>query len=109
MGNGIRIRSGSEETGEKKRPLAALLFLYAGVCGTMSFLHSLEGVSFSGWVVYVIAAVLCGVIWYTLWQKESFPPACPCIRSDLPDGCIPHRGHIQGAGGTYRGMYHRWR
>lgn len=73
MGNGIRIRSGSEETGEKKRPLAALLFLYAGVCGTMSFLHSLEGVSFSGWVVYVIAAVLCGVIWYTCYgRKKAF-------------------------------------
>lgn len=39
----------------------------------MSFLHSLEGVSFSGWVVYVIAAVLCGVIWYTCYgRKKAF-------------------------------------
>lgn len=73
MGNGIRIRNGSGETREKKRPLAALLFLYAGVCGIMSFLHSLEGISFSGWVVYTIAAVLCGLIWYTCYgRKKAF-------------------------------------
>lgn len=69
VGNGIKIRSGSGEKREKTRPLAALLFLYAGVCGIMSFFHSLEGISFSGWVVYAAAAVLCGLIWYTCYGR----------------------------------------
>ena len=72
MGNGIRIRSSSEETGEKRRPVAALLFLYAGVCGMISFLHALEGISFSAWAVYVAAAVLCGLIWYCYGRKKAF-------------------------------------
>lgn len=69
MENGIKIRSGSGEKREKERPLAALLFLYAGVCGIMSFFHLLKGISFSGWVVYTAAAALCGLIWYTCYGR----------------------------------------
>ncbi len=68
--NGIEIRAGLEEPEEKGRPAAALLYLEAGLFGVLLLLDSLKGVSFSGWVVYPVTALLCWAIWYTCYGSR---------------------------------------
>ena len=68
--NGIEIRTGPEGPEEKGRPAAALLFLEAGVFGVIFLFGSLKGISFSGWVVYPVTALLCWVIWYTYYGSR---------------------------------------
>ena len=68
--NGIEIRAGLEEPEEKGRPAVALLYLEAGLFGVLLLLDSLKGVSFSGWVVYPVTALLCWAIWYTCYGSR---------------------------------------
>ncbi|HBA50686.1 MAG TPA: hypothetical protein DCZ91_23395, partial [Lachnospiraceae bacterium] len=68
--NGVEIRTGVEEPEEKGRPSAALLFLEAGVFGILLLFGSLKGISFSGWVVYPVTALLCWAIWYTCYGSR---------------------------------------
>lgn len=68
--DGIEIRTGQEEEGEGKRPLAALFFLMAGIFGMLSLFQSLKGISFAGWVVYPVAAMLCWGVWYTYYGRR---------------------------------------
>lgn len=68
--NGIEIRAGLEEPEEKGRPAAALLFLEAGVFGILLLFGSLKGISYSGWAVYPVTALLCWAIWYTCYGSR---------------------------------------
>ena len=68
--NVIEIRTGLEEPEEKGHPAAALLFLEAGVFGTLFLFGSLKGISYSGWVVYPATALLCWAIWYTCYGSR---------------------------------------
>ncbi len=66
----IEIRASQEGPEEKRRPLAALIFLAAGIYGVLALFQSLKGISFAEWAVYPAAALLCWVIWYTYYGEN---------------------------------------
>ena len=66
----IEIRASQEGPEEKRRPLAALIFLAAGIYGVLALFQSLKGISFAEWAVYPAAALLCWVIWYTYYGES---------------------------------------
>ncbi len=67
----VEIRPDPVEADEEEtHPLKEFLFVLSGVVGIISFLGSVEGISYSGWVVYPTTALLCWLAWYLSWSRR---------------------------------------
>nr|WP_297172578.1 transglutaminase family protein [uncultured Agathobaculum sp.] len=60
------IRIGANRIdGRRSTSAFELLFLIAGVCGLLSALHDLPGITWNAPAVYLSAVVMCAALWYT--------------------------------------------
>lgn len=54
-------------------PIVSILYLMAGVYGGLFYFQSLAGISTYSWLVYLVAAALCGLLWYFhFYQRRWF-------------------------------------
>ncbi|MCI8371232.1 MAG: hypothetical protein HFI75_02340 [Lachnospiraceae bacterium] len=69
---GVEIRNISEMNDrDSKQSITALVFLLTGVYGIILFLHSLEGITFTGWI-YLLTACFAWMVWYTFYYKRRW-------------------------------------
>ncbi len=82
--NGIHIGLKSAEAEDSTRhPVTEYVFLAAGVFGFLLFFQSIEGITFSSWAVYPLAAVMCGIAWILSCRRRKafflFASACIAV------------------------------
>lgn len=61
-------------------PVVSILYLLAGIYGGLFYFQSLSGISYQSWLVYLVAAILCGLLWYFhFYQRRLFHVVYICI------------------------------
>lgn len=61
-------------------PVVSILYLLAGIYGGLFYFQSLSGIFYRSWLVYLVAAILCGLLWYFhFYRRRLFHVVYICI------------------------------